>query len=269
LLDRISDPTPDEEPLEAVLADFGLVPTPRLLLLVEGETELVHLPSLVAAFANPRPEFIRVQHLGGNTVNPELLARYVVTPHIGQPLGDGWMLNTPPTALMIAVDEEPPWDTTEKRDQKERRIRAHIRHEVELQGGGIDDETLDFLVHIRTWGPAGCYELANFTDDELVDALSMRDGDGSHQTGPPSPSNIRELLTEARRGTRTFSALVGRCRTSKPRLAKRLWPVLRAKAEREIAKGELTTPVVRVLADAIDVANAVHPQVRALRAPRH
>jgi len=266
LRDRIAVQRSDVRPLDDILADFGLVSRPRLLLLVEGETELLQVPLLITTFSDPRPEFIRVQRLGGVDVNPQLLARYVVTPRIGQRLGDGWMLNAPLTALMIAVDEEGSYATEEKRVRLVRRIREGIRHETVLQGGGIDDEALEFLVQVRTWGPSGCYELANFDDDDLVDALSTG-GTDDESTSLPSRDAIRDLLVEVRHGQRKLDVVVGRCRTTKPDLANRLWPVLRAKAELEIESGVLVTPVVRVVADAEEMALRVHPRVRALRDP--
>jgi hypothetical protein len=262
LLDRLRPPS-DEKPLDSILSDFGLVPHPRLLLLVEGATELVQLPRLIASFADPRPEFIRVHDLGGVETNPGLLARYVVTPRIGKRLGNAWMLHSPPTALMIAVDQEGSWAREGRMQEKERRIRDGIRREVARQGGHIDDETLDFLVHVRTWGPGGCYELANFDDDELLEALTEYAPDGAGRT-LPSRDEVADLLSQTRRGEIKFGAIVGRCRTTKPELAERLWPTLLAKAEQEIADGNLVTPVVQVLTAAVGVAHTVHPQVRGL-----
>jgi hypothetical protein len=167
---------------------------------------------------------------------------------------------------MIAVDEEGSYATVEKQVRLARKIKDGIRHETVLQGGDIDEEALEFLVHVRTWGPSGCYELANFDDDELVDALSTVGAD-NERTSVPSRQTIRDLLAEVRQGHRKLDVLVGKCRTTKPDLANRLWPVLRAKAELEIKSGLLVTPVVRVVADAEEVALRVHPRVRALRDP--
>ena len=266
LVDRITDRSKNPPPLESILADFGLVTSPRLVLLVEGETELIHLPRLLAEFSDPRPEFIRVQRLGGVRVNPQLLARYVVTPRLGDRLGDGWMLDVPPSAIMIAVDEEGPWATEEDRAARDRSIRVGIRREVELQGGAIDDGTLDYLVHIRTWGSSGCYEFANFQDDEIVDALSLSGPDDS-RSNVPSRVDIGRLIAQSRRGELPLDAVLGRCRMTKPNLAECMWPTLLVKAQSEVAAGEIVTPVVRVLVDAVEVALAVHPAVRALAGP--
>jgi hypothetical protein len=249
--------------MDAVLSQFGLVAYPRLLLLVEGETELIHLPRLLEEFASGQPEFIRVQWLGGDSVNPQLLARYVVTPRLGDRLGDGWLLDAPLTA-MIAIDQEGDWEAAEQRAKKARNIRKGIRKEVQLQGGDIDNDTLDFLIHIRTWGPAGCFELANFTDKELLDGL-VATTPKNHLAKKPSRDEIADLIAQVHQGGITLDTLIGRCRTSKPL---QLWPVLREKAEREIKSGTITTPVVQVLLYAVQVARKVHPQVRALRDPR-
>ena len=264
---RLTDNSAQPDPLDSVLADFGLVAYPRLVVLAEGETEMIHLPRLVSEFASRQPEFIRVQRLGGDSVNPQLLARYVVTPRLGAQLGDGWLLDAPLTALMIAIDEEGNWATPDQRNRRERSIRDSIRHEVQLQGGDIDDETLSLLIHVRTWGPAGCYELANFTDEELLDALDASDPANPLAT-KPTRQEIAEMIGGVRDGVIPLDRLVGRCRTSKPKLAEMLWPTLLDKAKAEIETGPITTPVVQVLSDAVEVALRVHPMVRAIRAPQ-
>lgn len=171
------------------------------------------------------------------------------------------MLDAPPTALLIVVDEEGPWGTAYDRSKKIRTLKGAVRGEVALLGGSIGNDVLDQLIHVRTWGSDGCYELANFTDDELIAALH-----GPRDTGQLQPkvseATTRANLAAARRLEVKLDAVVGPCRVSKPGLAVKLWPVLHGKAEREIADGALITPVVRVLADAVDVAVRLHPKIR-------
>jgi len=264
LVERLSESAP--KPLDSVLADYGLVSHPRLLLLVEGETEHLLLPRLLTEFARYEPEFIRVQLLGGDSVSPQLLARHVVTPRIAHRLGDGWLLDAPLTALMITIDQEGGWATQEQRDRKVRAIREGVRHEVRLQNADIDEETLGYLIHVQTWGQAGCFELANFTDDQLIAGLTAA-APRNARSQKPTSTVIAQLVRQARSGDISVDVLVGRCRTSKPLLADALWPALREKAESEIKAGSITTPVVRVLAEAVRIANAVHPLVRAIRDP--
>jgi hypothetical protein len=168
---------------------------------------------------------------------------------------------------MIAIEQEGEWATAEGRAKKMRAIRKGIRLEVQLQGGDIDDKTLDFLVHVRTWGPGGCFELANFTDEELLDGLMATTPKHKLAT-KPDRGTVAKLIADVHAGDLTVDALVGRCRTNKLDLAEALWPCLLAKAEREIESGNRTTPVVQVLFDAVHVAMTVHPQVRAISDPR-
>ena len=172
LHDRLSRTSSNAEPLERALAKFGLSPYPRVLVLVEGETELVHFPLLLEQFGLNRPEYVRVQLCKGAGVNPQLLARYAISPRIGGKLGDAWQLNATPTALVIAMDPENMWATAEKREGQDRKIKKAIREQVGLQGGQIGDTELDFLVNIHVWHGDLEYELANFTPDELLTAIT-------------------------------------------------------------------------------------------------
>ena len=133
LHDRLSRTSSNAEPLERALAKFGLSPYPRVLVLVEGETELVHFPLLLEQFGLNRPEYVRVQLCKGAGVNPQLLARYAISPRIGGKLGDAWQLNATPTALVIAMDPENMWATAEKREGQDRKIKKAIREQVGLQ----------------------------------------------------------------------------------------------------------------------------------------
>jgi hypothetical protein len=53
-----------------------------------------------------------------------------------------------------------------------RKIKRAIREEAELQGGQIGDDSLDFQVNVFTWGEDK-YELANFSNEELLPALTQ------------------------------------------------------------------------------------------------
>ncbi len=95
-----------------------------------------------------------------------------MTPRLGRQEADGsWRLTATPTALVIAMDPENKWATPENRANECRKLQAAIREEVVLQGGDIGQEELDVLVNIHVWGDQK-YELANFTDDELLAALA-------------------------------------------------------------------------------------------------
>lgn len=149
---RLTPRHEDEDSLERALGTFGLSPHPRVLLLVEGETELVHIPRLLAEFGLDRPEKVRVQRCKGSDINPQLLARYGITPRLGRTIRGIQLLDATPTALLIAMDAENRWATPALRSNERRKLQGAIREEVEDQGGEITQEDLDFLVNIQVWG---------------------------------------------------------------------------------------------------------------------
>jgi hypothetical protein len=240
----------EAETLERALGDFGLSPHPRVIVLVEGDTEFLHLPKLLNEIGLGQPQQVRVQRCEGSKVNPQLIARYGVTPRVGVPIADGWLLNATTTALVIAMDEENKWDTAAKRANERRILMKSIREEVEAQGASISDDFLEFLVTVQTWG-ADKYELANFTDDELVEAVDrVKSGDSN----PPAPGWRERLyakLAEARREHWDVKRPLGQAgvTVSKVRLAEELWPVLRRKLEAEFSENTPTTPIIRLLVD--------------------
>jgi hypothetical protein len=247
LHDRLSRADPQAEPLEQVLGSFGLSPYPRVLLLIEGETELVHAQKLLTKFGLDRPEQVRVQPARGARTNPQLLARYAVTPRLGQKLGEGWRLTATPTALVIAMDPENRWATPEKRQAEREKIRVAIREEVELQGGQISDSVLDFLVNLHVYGQY--YELANFSDDELLPVLAtLASGPSAMNAGSDAwQEDMRRKLQDARQTQANFDTVIGPLRITKKRLAEALWPVLLSKVEHELAADTIETPVLKVI----------------------
>lgn len=92
------------------------------------------------------------------------------------------------------------------------------------------------------------YELANFTDDELVPALTeLAVARGNPLVGAGDwEAELRARLQEARRKHDDIKVPIGlmRMREDKVALADALWPVLLAKCEREMATGEIETPVL-------------------------
>ncbi len=247
LHDRLSRTGPHATPLEQELGSFGLSPHPRVLLLIEGETELIHARRLLLELGLDRPEQVRVQPTRGARTNPQLLARYAITPRLGEKLGEGWRLTATPTALVIAVDPENRWATPAKREVERNRIRDAIREEVELQGGRISDSELDFLVNVHVYDEY--YELADFTDDELLLVLASL-ASGSSAVGAGSDTwqrDMRRSLQEIRQTPVNFQKVLGPLRITKKELAEALWPVLLRKLERELEQDAIETPVLKVM----------------------
>jgi hypothetical protein len=245
---RLSQPGSNTDSLEEVLANFGLSPHPRVLLLVEGKSELKHLSPLLSEFGLDQPEQVRIQQLQGAGDNPHLLARYAITPRIGRELGGGRQLAATPTAFVIAVDPENRW-TPEKRAHQVEKIKEAIREEVDLQGARIGQQELDFLVNIHVWDQE--YEFANFTDEELLSAITTL------ASGPRAADKdttvwqeeVRRNLEAARREQKGINSVIGPLRIKKPDLAEAMWPALLTKCERELANDTPDTPVLKVALD--------------------
>jgi len=242
---RLGRKAESRRPLEQVLGNFGLSPHPRVLLVIEGKTERFHVLPLLSQFGLGRPEQVRVQQCKGSRVNPQLLARYAVTPRIGRKLGDAWELTATPTALVIAMDPENKWGSPDQCEDERRKIKDALREEVELQGGQIGDDSLDFQVNVFTWGKDK-YELANFTNEELLPALAQL-ARGNDAGSAAWTTRIAQQLQEAREGNKDIEVVTGPLRVQKPELASLLWPALLSKCERELATGSIETPVLKVI----------------------
>jgi hypothetical protein len=250
LHDRLTPRHQDADTLERALGTFGLSPHPRVLILVEGETELDHITRLLAEFGLTQPQQVRVQQGEGSWVNPNLITRYNITPRIGRRLNDRWLLDATPTALLITMDPENKWSSGEKLDEERRKLQDAIREEVRWQGADIRQEDLDLLVTIQTWG-ANTYELANFTDHELIPAIRQLAKDQSNPfVGSDDwEARLQAELQAARTAHQDIRVPIGRMRirNDKVELAKLLWPVLVAKCEREMEQDDVRTPVLNVV----------------------
>ncbi|WP_280664376.1 MULTISPECIES: hypothetical protein [unclassified Kitasatospora] len=271
LHDRLSARHDDAESLERALGSFGLSPHPRVLLLVEGETELYHIPRLLAEFGLGRTEHVRVQRTKGSKISPLLIARYNISPRIGRRLQSCWLLDATPTALVVAMDAENKWATEARRSDETRKLQNAIREEVQWQGADISQEDLDFLVRVRVWGEDK-YELANFTDDELVPqirTIAERKERGAERDS--WEQELRAHLSEAREKHQDIKIPLGKMRLGDPKveLAQLLWPVLLAKCERQLADGEIITPVLEVIQEVREVVTRLSASGYALKVPAH
>ena len=250
LHDRVSPREADADSLDRALGQFGLSPHPRVLLLLEGQTEIIQVTEVLAELGLNRPDRVRVQNCRSSSVNPQLISRYAIAPRLGPRRGDIQLLDVAPTALVIAMDPENTWRDEAGREQQRHQLQRAIREEVEWQGGTISPQDLDFLVNIRVWGDDS-YELANFTDDELVPAITQLAAEQplAAATSPTWEKDLRAALRAARAEHCDFQRKVGplRVHEDKPRLARILMPALIAKYHAEIEAGTVTTPVLQAL----------------------
>lgn len=247
--DRLTPRHKEAQTLERALAELGLSPHPKVILLVEGETELYHVPKLLAEFGLTQPQQVRVQRTKGSKINAHLIARYGVTPRIGRKLQDRWMLDASLTALVIAMDAENDFATQDKRDKVKRQLQDAIREEVKYQDAEISQRELDALVHVHVWGDDK-YELANFSDDELVPAITKiaTSQKNDRVNSADWEKDLRRELQEARDKHFDIKVPLGRLRVNeeKVELARLLWPVLLAKCEAEYVSDQVETPVLKL-----------------------
>lgn len=269
--DRLTPRYSEAETLEGALAVFGLSPHPRVILILEGETELLHVPKLLAEFGLTQPEHVRVQRGKGSRVNAHLIARYNITPRVGRRIGSQWLLDATPTVLMIAMDAEAHWATEQSRDAQRRNLQSAIREEVRSQGADISRSDLDFLVRVNVWGDDK-YELANFTDDELVTAILQLPApprQGKDAVNNSWESRLRKHLDDARRSHEDIKVVLGRMRIGvrKVALAEVLWPVLLGKCQRQWLSGRIETPALKLVIEIRDVVASLSSGAYALEVP--
>ncbi|MFJ3998250.1 hypothetical protein [Streptomyces parvus] len=253
--------------LERALGDFGLSPHPKVIVLVEGETELIHVPRLLAELGLTDPQQVRVQRCKGSKVSPQLIARYGVTPRVGRRVGDVWLLDATPTALVVAMDAENKWATPEKCEAERQALLAAVQEEARSQGAEIPEDYLDFLVTVRVWGEDK-YELANFTDDELIPAIAHVADREPEADSLEWRARMRQFLEESRAVHHDIKVPIGRMRikVDKVAMAEALWPVLRGKLEREFSEPVPATPVIDLAKRVYDVCQRISG-IRAMRVP--
>jgi hypothetical protein len=259
IFDRLGAKGEHVDSLDRALANLGLSPKPSVVVLLEGETEDIHIAKLLAHIGLENPNTVQRVVMGGSNKNPEVIARYVVKPRVGPVRRGRRVVDAPPTAVFVAMDPENHWKTPEKVEEHRKALSSEIRREIEREGARITDLELDALVSIRVWGEE-TYELANFTDDELIDAI-ISTAPESGDIGP-NRTRIREAVEHSRR-SKSRDIGVALQRLGRPRLkvilAQALLSVLLAKFDAEVDADKVVTPVVQLILDINDkVVNFSH-----------
>lgn len=249
---------PDSDGVHRSLARVGLSPEPSVVLVLEGQTEMVHAPALLDALGISKPQQVRVINQRTSSDRPNQLARYVA-PRLGRVRGDRQLIEAGPTALVIAMDAEGRyWGTPEARERHLRELRGTVRQEVAVQGGTITDHELEILVQLHTWGDQK-YELANFTDEELETAIAqvLRANPDAARSEAAWAPRLRADIEYAREGMLDIGVVFGRIQqqVSKVELAEVLLPVLIAKLEHESAPEHVHPPVLDLVYDLARLVN--------------
>ena len=112
--------------LEGALADRGLSPHPALLLVLEGETEMLLMPRvLTELYGKPvPPALIDPVDMKSIDRDLDLLVRHVAGPKLGNDHGDFVLLTRPPTRILVAVDPEKRFATKQQqRNERDKLVR--------------------------------------------------------------------------------------------------------------------------------------------------
>jgi hypothetical protein len=255
--------------LDETLVNLGISPHPRVVLALEGETEMYHAPRVQAALEfTDAPELIRLLKLG--TANRDLVkvAALAAAPLVSEkvPGTSAWKLIKPYTRLFVAVDPDSPFTSPERVAREREKILDEIKEVLKAQGvEHPNPEELDYLVEIRTWD-APCYEFAHFTDEELADGIMA--------VHPTINGWTREELVEALaywrarnkdikrvwesgRWVEQSRSMTGKWtpEPSKPKLAEELWPTLLKKIQLCMSTTDAPVPpIARVINDAYHIA---------------
>ena len=259
LYDRISPGPVVADSLDRALGALGLSPYPRVLLLLEGATEVTHVNALLAELGLSKPNRVRIQNMRTSNASPAQIAQYATSPRVGPQRYGVQLFDATPTALFVAMDPENRWMDHASREEQRRLLHLAIREEVAAQGAEVTDGELDILVHIFVWGDQK-YELANFSDHELEEGLIelAREKGCLPDDAAAWRADLAASLAYARERSLDVSVVFQRARIpeAKLRLAEILLPALMQKFEHEISNaGNISTPVVEMV---MQVRDLVH-----------
>lgn len=251
----------DRTELSDVLMDFGISPQPSLILVLEGETELLLVPRVFALLGIPlRQDHITVFNAGGIDRDFGLLAKYVVTPEIGEAISKGYLLTRPPTRYLVVVDPERSFVTPKMREEKRKAWVLDIWNSISKnERRHIPISEINELVQVRTWNRKGeSFEFAHFTNRQLATAiLEVYKG----PSGPPF-TDLEAQIGTIRKHAGNLAAIWKRWKGIKPskvRLADSLWPELMDRIEVGLSRDTHSRlPVVRIAIHADRLARQTH-----------
>lgn len=253
---------PDEFPrrlkregsLDPVLTNLGISPHPRLLLVLEGETEMLIVPRVMAHFGiRQDPDLIALVNRQGVGKDLNALVAHAVAPAVERDKNGRYLRPLRPLTRMLVLTD-PEGDYRDPENQaKAQRVWVERILQTLPQGDRTQAvrESIERMVLIRTWNARGeSFEFAHFTDRQLATAALAVDNRQRPMTQEKAMAGIGRLRE---RGGNLNSILGG---GGKPALADELWPVLERKIERAEERGtKLRIPVVRRVQEALDLAH--------------
>jgi hypothetical protein len=242
--------------LDELLTRFGLSPHPRVVVVVEGATEMRLLPRVMELLDIARDDnYIQVQDAEGVSANLSALVAYAIAPR-GALEQDGRYiaLTRPLTRLLSVTDAEGPRATAAMRaERRQSWIERVLRTLPREQRTASVRASVARLVHVDVWNRGGAsFEYAHFTDRQIADAIDALD----RRPRRPTLEELVELVGKLRDRHGNLEMLLHG--TTKPDLADALWPVLEGRIRRALERGtERRIPIVRVLDRAIGLAHEV------------
>lgn len=195
--------------LDSILTDFGLSPHPRLIVLVEGETELLIFPRVMRHFGiRDDDDFITVANREGVTKDVAALVAYAIAPRTElEEHGRYLRLRRPVTSLLVISDAEGPMATAGERARRRRILVDRALRTLPPEHRTADVRgALETLIHVDVWHRRGLsFEFAHFTDRQIANAIWALDRTGKHKTLDALIGHVAGV--RARRGN--LDALLG------------------------------------------------------------
>lgn len=240
-------------PRDPILTEFGLSPHPRVLLVLEGETEMLLFPRVMAYFELRQDrEFIAIENAQGVGRDLSALVAYAVAPQVERAEHGRYLeLLRPPTRLMVMMDPEGPHETQVLREKRKEQWIQRVMETLppEDRTATVRHSVSD-LVTVDTWDRHGqSFEFAHFTDLQIARAVVAVD----RRQRPARVAPLRAAIGSIRRDRGNLDRVLSH--VSKPKLAEALWPVLERKLRRaDAAKRAERIPIVRAVDRATDLA---------------
>ncbi len=239
-------------PLDEMLTHFGLSPHPRLVLVVEGATELLLIPRAIAILGISGDEdVISVQNAEGIEKDLNALVGFIAPRVKRDAEGRTLDLTRPPTRLLVVLDPEKRMRIPAGRArQREIWVERILRAIPDGPGNATVREQIDPLVELMTWNTRGeAFEFAHFTDRQIADAILRLPRRGRSQTRQAATSSVAKIRAAAGNLESMFP------HSSKGRLARELLPLMERKLERALTNGTAERiPLVKVLDRALELA---------------
>jgi hypothetical protein len=246
---------------EAVLTEFGLSPHPRLVLVLEGATELLLVPRVMRFFGvRIGGDFIAIENAEGADRDLSPLVAYLA-PRLGEPLDERYArFERRPSRFLVVFDPEGKVSTAEARESRrqdwiERMMRTLPAEYKTPDRFDVVREQMEQFVFVETWRPrrSESFEFAHFTDLELAEVIHALD---TRTTRKPSVEKLRRAVANVRERRRSLDCILDPAGIRKPAHAEPLWPKLERRLARAQARGtETKIPVVHVIDRAIQLAH--------------